>query len=390
MRKRRFALVFVTLPLAFYVYACSDSTENPGGSTNPDASSDVQTNPSDTGTDGNNPTDGSVDSGTDADSGPLATCVGNPLTADGGTPDGGVDAGLTNQIASGTFLDGPVYVDLNGGMLVLSEVFGRRVATVAPDGGALQTLRQLSNNPTDPIPIGNAIGKSDGGNDLVFTAQAPGQVTQAQRAVIRTKLDDGGVQTTTTLPSPVSSPNDLVVSKKGETYFTDPAYQAFPTTSVQTGVYRLLGDGGVEPIQTFAAGVSDRANGIALSPDESTLYVSFTDAKRITKYTVNANGSVTTPVVTTMTFIDSPDGIAVDVGGNIWVAEANVNGATNSGRVEVFAPDGTKWGEIPFPNNRPTGVAFGGSDNKTLYVTTEKGNTTSGLFVFRSRCVGLR
>jgi len=39
-----------------------------------------------------------------------------------------------------------------------------------------------------------------------------------------------------------------------------------------------------------------------------------------------------------------------------------------SGTVEVFAPDGSKHGDINVASS-PTNVAFGGADRKTLYIT---------------------
>jgi gluconolactonase len=55
----------------------------------------------------------------------------------------------------------------------------------------------------------------------------------------------------------------------------------------------------------------------------------------------------------------SSDGMTVDCAGNLYVS---------SGAVEVFAPDGSKLGDITLGGD-PTNLAFGGSDRKTLYVT---------------------
>jgi sugar lactone lactonase YvrE len=84
--------------------------------------------------------------------------------------------------------------------------------------------------------------------------------------------------------------------------------------------------------------------------------------------------------------------MTVDTGGNLWVAEAD-SGGGSTGRVEVFSPAGVFLGQIPFPADRPTGVAFGGSDNKNLYVTTEgqtAGTNRAGVWIFSSRCAGIR
>ncbi|MBC7052102.1 hypothetical protein G6O46_24140, partial [Salmonella enterica subsp. enterica serovar Enteritidis] len=63
-----------------------------------------------------------------------------------------------------------------------------------------------------------------------------------------------------------TNPNDLVVGPNNNLYFTDPQYQQTPDNP---SVYRALADGGVLRIQ----GTLTRPNGIALSPDNTKLYV---------------------------------------------------------------------------------------------------------------------
>jgi gluconolactonase len=100
----------------------------------------------------------------------------------------------------------------------------------------------------------------------------------------------------------------------------------------------------------------DKPNGIALSPDERTLYVGSVGSE-IWKYTVAADGSVSDRIMFANT--GSSDGMTVDCAGNLYVS---------SGSVEVFAPDASKLGDITLGGD-PTNLAFGGSDRKTLYIT---------------------
>jgi gluconolactonase len=283
-----------------------------------------------------------------------------------------------------TFNDGPQWVDADGGFLVYSQVFSQQVLKIGPDGGDLGVLRATGN--PNLYPIGNAVKPP-----YVLTTvstDVPGGGLQA--GIYQTLIADGGAGPL--LTTGVSdNPNDLVILPNGTILFTDPQYQI--GNGPTEGLYRKAPDGGVAAVQT--ANIF-RPNGIALSPDNKTLYVGQAPAqldpgaavnRKILKFAVAADGTVTAPG---QTFIDAPlladvpDGIAVDIGGNLWIAEAAADGS-ESGRVEVFSPAGAKLGTIPFPNGRPTGVAFGGADGKGLYITTEK-----AVFVYVSRCAGIK
>jgi gluconolactonase len=84
----------------------------------------------------------------------------------------------------------------------------------------------------------------------------------------------------------------------------------------------------------------------------------------IRKYTVNDDGTLGEWVK----FVEigpadsSPTGLAVDKAGNVYAA-------TKAG-VQVFKPSGQSWGTVPV-SEKASGLAFGGDDMKTLYITTE-------------------
>jgi gluconolactonase len=156
-----------------------------------------------------------------------------------------------------------------------------------------------------------------------------------------------------------NSPNDLTVRTDGTIYFTDPDYQLGSSRSSETGikgVYRVSPSRQV----TLVDGTFGEPNGIALSPDESSLYVADMTANAIRKFTVAADG--TTSGKATFASVTNPDGVAVECAGNIYWA------SNSGGKVIVLSPSGTQLGSITVATNL-TNLAFGGTDHKTLYIS---------------------
>jgi gluconolactonase len=107
-----------------------------------------------------------------------------------------------------------------------------------------------------------------------------------------------------------------------------------------------------------------RPNGLAFSPDESILYVADSRRRHIRAYDMQPNG--TTFLDTSRLLIDlrgaepgTPDGIKVDVQGNIY--------AGGAGGLYIIDKSGKKLGRIVHGDPATTNVAFGGDDWKTLY-----------------------
>lgn len=398
---RRLLLGMAFVPVAFYAWACGGDDEAPAAPPdNTSSSSGGSSSGSTTSSSGNTSSSGGQSDGGDPDTGPPA-CPGNPLAEDAGgdggasiSSDGGVKLIVT---ANGNFLDGPVYSDLvAGGSLVYSEVFAQRLMRVPPGGGAATELRLAPGAPNRMLPIGNAAG--DGG--ILTVLAEPGTNTGGQVASIMTTLPDGGAGPFIDTPNIATNPNDLVVSKEGIIFFTDPQYQAGGATR---GVYRVLTDAGFDTVKPYP---NEAPDGIALSPDGTILYVAVGGAtKRIDRFNVAAGGATTAanPATLAATYTDDLEGIAVDTAGNIWVAESvrpvDANNPANGGRVEVFAPDGKKLGQIVFPDHRPINVAFGGADNKTVFIVANRNANAGGggnadfnghIFTFTSRCPGVR
>ncbi len=135
----------------------------------------------------------------------------------------------------------------------------------------------------------------------------------------------------------------------------------------------------------WAAGRLDRiageisvSNGLAWSPDGRTMYWSDTHAHRILAFDFDgSDGSLSRQRVFASfppkaagqdlaTYGGRPDGAAVDVAGNYWVA------MYEGQRLLCFASDGRLLREVPLPVRCPTMPCFGGADLRTLFVTTAR------------------
>lgn len=170
-----------------------------------------------------------------------------------------------------------------------------------------------------------------------------------------------------------NSPNDCILDRAGNLYFTDPPYGLVRNVDDPAkelpfqGVFRVSPDGAVRLLTKEMT----RPNGIALSPDEKTLYVANSDPDRpvIMAFPLSASGELGAGRV----LFDAsallkagrkglPDGLKVDRAGNLF--------ATGPGGVLVIAPDGTHLGTL-LTGQATSNCAWGDADGRTLYITAD-------------------
>jgi gluconolactonase len=168
-----------------------------------------------------------------------------------------------------------------------------------------------------------------------------------------------------------NSPNDATLHSSGAIYFTDPPYglernMDDPAKELDfQGVYRVTPDGEV----TLLTKELERPNGIALSPDEKTLYVANSHGPRPIwmAFPVLEDGMLGSGRVffdateLSKTRRGAPDGMEVDEHGNVW--------ATGPGGVLVFSPEGKHLGTL-LTGQATSNCAFG-EDGKTLFITAD-------------------
>jgi sugar lactone lactonase YvrE len=127
-------------------------------------------------------------------------------------------------------------------------------------------------------------------------------------------------------------------------------------------IYRLDPDG---TLTTIDAGYTI-PNGFAWSPGDRTLYLADSHARTIYAYDFDAaSGQAHNRRPFAQTAEGTmPDGATIDAEGFVW--SANVGGWG----IARFASDGTLDHRLELPVQRPTSVAFGGDDLRTLFITT--------------------
>jgi gluconolactonase len=154
-----------------------------------------------------------------------------------------------------------------------------------------------------------------------------------------------------------NAPNDIVVSKTGHVYFTDPAFgsQADHRELDFYGVYHLPPKG---PLKLVAK-PAGRPNGIALSPNGRILYVSNSDERNVRAYDLDKNGETSNERVAISGIAGVPGGMRVDEKGNLYIAADGL---------AIYSPEAKLLHTIEL-HARPSNCAFGEADYRTLFIT---------------------
>jgi gluconolactonase len=155
----------------------------------------------------------------------------------------------------------------------------------------------------------------------------------------------------------LNAPNDIVVRKDGQIYFTDPAFGSEQDSRELDffGVFHISRRGEL----VLVAKPKGRPNGIAISPNGNVLYVTNSDERNVRAYDLDKNGEASNERVLVSNIDGVPDGMRVDEKGNLYVAAA---------KLEAYTPEGKPLGSVPLAET-PSNCAFGDADFESLYVT---------------------
>jgi gluconolactonase len=246
-------------------------------------------------------------------------------------------------------VEGPLR-DTDGSLLFTNNQAGRVLR--ATEDGTISTWLEA--------PYGaNALARTPQGEIVATVLKAPAIAVLQPGGEPRVLADKYAGK-------PFNRPNDLVVDKRGNIYFTDPISPGTTAADIlPSSVYQLAADGKLMLVTSNIP----RPNGLALSPDERTLYVANTSGEWILAYTLDGKGSVTTrrdfaklatpPAQGGAPPASGADGLAVDEKGRLLVATAL--------GVQVFTDKGEALGIIALPK-QPQNLAFAGKNRNVLYV----------------------
>ncbi len=272
------------------------------------------------------------------------------------------DAGLSGLVEPGeleclargfVFTEGPLA--FRDGSILFQDIKAEKTYWMGSDR-SVQMLRDRT---------GAANGQTFGPGGLVIFCEQNG------RRISRMRIDGTGVETIaeTWSGGRLNSPNDIICRSDGIAFFTDPPYGVKPNERSLhfQGVYALdLNEGSSGPVSPrLVLDDFEKPNGLALSPDERTLYVCDTGRYHVRAFDLDTSGNVRTGSGRVFARMNpgtpgGPDGMKVDREGRVYVAVAE--------GVWVYESDGQFLGILAVPA-RPSNLAWCDSDGSTLFLT---------------------
>ncbi|HEY0174930.1 MAG TPA: SMP-30/gluconolactonase/LRE family protein, partial [Pedobacter sp.] len=229
-------------------------------------------------------------------------------------------------------------VDKNGNLYAVNYDHDGTIGKISPDGKTSVFVDLPKGS------VGNAIRFDSHGNMLIadYTMHNIWKVDMTTKK-LSVFAHEGRM----------SQPNDIAIDNKDRLYASDPNWKAGSGR-----IWRIDTDGKFTLLDSMKT-----VNGIDVSPDNKTLYVN--EVLKIWAYDLSPKGEISNKHLV----IEFPDfvldGLRCDVDGNIYQARFG------KGVIAKVSPKGKILKEIVLTGKKPTNVAFGGKDGRTMYVTLQ-------------------
>lgn len=259
---------------------------------------------------------------------------------------------LVTIVSGCRFTEGPIYRSADH-TLLFSDIPGDAIYACTIEKGVEKT--PASGLTVVRKPAGNPNGLAFDHQGRLLVAHHNGTVTRAEpdgTITVLAKAFEG---------QRLNSPNDLVVTPAGDIIFSDPPFgvQAKDRRLDYCGIFRLTPDG------TLSLLIKEITlpNGLALSNDATTLYLADMNNSSILAADLGADGSAAN--LRTLAKLDDPgkrgrpDGVKVDLAGNIW--------STGPGGLWITRPDGTTLDRLDVQG--ASNLCFGGPDGRSVFIT---------------------
>jgi len=287
------------------------------------------------------------------------------------------------------FPEGPIA--MADGSVILTEIKGRRLTRVSPDGRK-ETLVETGGGPNGAaigpdgaIWITNNGGSFEWLDNMGLTIPGPTPASHAGGSIQRFDLATGKLDTVYEACEGrrLVGPNDLVFDRQGGLWFTDHG----------CGTQEGRKFGGIYYAKTDGSHISRQRdhlispNGIGLSPDEAVVYAADTQIGRLWAFDVAGPGELAPGpgfapgrVICNLPGYQLLDSLAVEAGGKVCVATI-INGG-----ITAFDPDGSTE-HFPVPDLVCTNICFGGADMRDAWITA---SSTGKLYKARWPRPGLK
>lgn len=226
-----------------------------------------------------------------------------------------------------------------------------------------------------PVKVVDTGGRPNG---LAFSADGTLFIADAGRQAIL-RLDASGdieVFADSHESMRFGGPNDLAFLPNGDLLFTDPARTPLPDPAISP-IFRVKPSG----IVSLFAGDIAYPNGVDVTADGKGVFVAEMRAHRLVRFGIDAAGNaVDEKLVRRFHDPASPDGMAVDVEGRVFVSLPGLQS------LALVGPGGELAELYYSPKWRPSNVTFGGADLRTVFVTSE---SDGSIYSFRHTSAGV-